>query len=88
MTRDELLLWGGAFRVLRPCSDIFQCSLLTFDFKRQLMPLYCATHHFHCPPGDSVIVGTNFCTEVNGHLTLSQSNGSFRVTGVLGEVNR
>lgn len=89
MARDELLLRGGAFGVLRPRSDTFQCSLLTFDFKRQFILLYCATHHFHCPPpGDSVIIDTIFCTEVKGHLTLPQSNGSSRVIGVLGEVNR
>lgn len=88
MARDELHLWGGAFGVLRPRSDTSQCSLLTLDFKRQFILFYCATHHFHCPPGDSVIIGTNSCTEVNGPLTFSQSSGSFRVIGVLGEVNR
>lgn len=86
MVRGELqrLLSGGAFRILRLCLRIEFPVLLTdiMILRWKVRPLCWTAHHFH-----RLLIGvpaiTNFCTTVNGCLTLSRSSGSFRVIDIL-----
>lgn len=51
---------------------------------KKVRPRCCTVHHSHrLLIGVPGITGTNFCTKMNGRLTLSRSNGSFKVIDIL-----